>query len=163
MDDVCEIRPAARNPLVVLSSDIWNAIMKTRNFELLEIPIEANQPAGQVLLKPNGLTTKAIRGIETWSAVNIPISPTGKTVISAADLAKCYLKLDVGGVVQINLLPLVSLNRMAVNSGSYGAAIYGIQEFEDIQGVDWSKSYIIFGAVPAVGAFSIMLGIHYVG
>jgi hypothetical protein len=143
------------------SRNFWKN-MKTKNFELIELPIGVNQGVGRVMFSDiPQLRNTALRALETWNVSNVGKSPNGLAVITAENAANVYIGLFINGKDTIVRMPLVSLNRMYVNPSAYGAATAHLQEFEDLQGVDWSKSYVQFAAAPAATAFAIIIGVYY--
>jgi hypothetical protein len=143
-----------------IAKKFWK-IMKTRNFELIELPIQANQPAGRVMFPDipqlRGTTLQAVEG---YVVSHIGFSPTGLTVMSMASATNSYIGLFVNGKDQIVRMPYPQLIRLVTPTI---AAPYSneLQQFDNLLGVDWSKSFIQFSAAPQVGIFAVMLGVHY--
>jgi hypothetical protein len=75
-----------------------------------------------------------------------------------AEIPKIVLTLFVGGEERIHYIPLAMLNN---TSDGVTPFQWGEIEFEDLQLVDWTKSYFQFNAAAAGTPYVIPLGVTY--
>jgi hypothetical protein len=111
------------------------------------------------------LRDKLIDGLETFTVTDIPVSPNGKALVSAAVMQKSYLVLymadpdsqkDLGEYVK---MPLVSMHR--VENATPDPFIRVPPSFNKLY-VQWLKSYIIVPAgVGGGGDVSFLFTCYY--
>lgn len=135
-----------------------------KRFELVEMQVTAAVGKINFLDNPN-LRNQidqniVIRNITVYLPSVMANSPTGSGLATSpvSELQKAVLTLFVKGEQSIYRIPLLQFNRMA------GGDAYNIepQPFDDLQNVDWSKSYVEFATLPTIApAYSILLGVEY--
>lgn len=134
--------------------------------------IEIIQPANSTQTKLQFqdfpyLRGRQITGIESYSADDMSVSPTGKAPCTAAQMQKAYLTLYLDDQAQgaknvgewIQNIPLVSLHRTQTTT----ASPFVRQAFEMTnQIVYWEKCFFNFGSWSAVGTdVSFMLTVYF--
>lgn len=114
----------------------------------------------QPQLRNDGNKKVRILAIEAYPAEVIPVSPSGETVSNQAAFQNAVLTLSVGGTDNLLYIPLARLNIMHVETDTVPFTDQQF-EFQNLAGVDWSKSYVQFCAAPAATQFSYLFGVHY--
>lgn len=139
-------------------------MVRTSRYQLIEQQVLTNQGVGQRLYfndQPQ-LRTQAdqlviVKGIETFINTAISNAPTGRAVATFLDLQSTFLVLNIAGTETMQYIPLAALNRVNNAANSF---VYELFELKDQAQIDWTKSYLQFGAAVAAGR-SFLLGVYY--
>lgn len=113
-------------------------VQKNRRTEMVTVNVGTNNAAGFFNFGqlPNIRTATQIIRIEAYDVTQTPLTPDGKTVISANALKNSYLRLIArdGNSAEVRMIPLWDINQNTSNL-----------DVKDIncQGIDWEKSQII--------------------
>lgn len=145
--------------------------MRTKRYELVELQVPANTSGTKVQftdipqLRTQTNQTITIQAIETFSNQAVTTSPTGIAVATPTQIKSAFLVLNVQGEENIFRIPLPQLNRVIpdqITAANYVPSVDQLQQFEMLQMVDWTKSYVQFATAPNnVSAFSFLFGVHY--
>jgi hypothetical protein len=147
-------------------------IFKTRYFELVELIIPLNgvvQGARVAFTDQPQLRTQAdqkitIELLETFSNQVVPLSSTGNPVATPAQIKNAFLTLNIWGYEFLRLIPVPGFNRILPDTTA-GANFVPANQFmftlDDISRIDFTKSYVTFGATAAAAQFSYLFGFHY--
>jgi len=137
---------------------------KIKMFEIVELTINANQNGRFYFETQPQLRNQAdqiiiIRGIQLYYVTAYANSQVTNTVpgVAATEVIKATLTLYVNGEESIKNIPLPQLNNINTNPFQQE-----IQNFADLQNVDWAKSYVQFAAAAAGSPYIIPFGITYV-
>ena len=144
------------------------ALLTTR-FQMIEIPVGTvalgvgarlkvpDQP--QLRTQTNQIIV--LQQLQTWDGVVIPNTPSGATNATVAAYSVSYLVLNVFGIETNLYIPLTAMN---ITSSTDTAVQRGYSNtpfrFNNITKVDWSKSFIQFGAVVQPNQ-TFMIGVWY--
>lgn len=146
-------------------------MLQTTRFQLVEIIVPA-AGAGtlgrikiedQPQLRTQSDQTVVIQAIQTYDIITQPLSPTGRPLPTVAQLAGCYLVLNIFGYENLQYIPMNQLNNIASTDTSvqrfFCERLFRINEqFR----VDWTKSYILTtAAISSPANLSFVLGVHY--
>ena len=141
----------------------------TKRFQFVEINVALNQTAGSKLfikdqpqLRTQTDQLVIIEAIETYDIAALAVSPAGVPMPSTAQLANVVLNLNINGYDNIQYVPLTVLNAQA-SADTAVQRIWnnqGKMQFDSLWGVDWTKSYLQFGALQNAG-ISFGLGVYY--
>lgn len=143
--------------------------MRTKRYELVELIVPANTTSRAMFkdlpnLRTQGNNKVQVQAIQAFCIKQVSVSPSGVAMCAIADFMKAYLVLNVAGEEKVFQMPLAQLNTVrpdAVTAAEYVPSVSDLQMFENLEGVDWTKSYVQFGSAPAATAFSILFGVHY--
>lgn len=139
----------------------------TKRYQLIELQVPAAgigaggrlyfQDQPQLRTQINQLVH--IKAIDTFTNDSVTLSPSGIAVAPLAALKNAFLVLNVSGTEELQYIPLVSLNRNAVVSGTVP---FVVDQFmlENVFNIDWTKSYLQFGAAQT-GPISFLFGVNY--
>lgn len=141
----------------------------TKRFQFVEINVALNQAAGSKLfikdqpqLRTQTDQLVIIESVETYDNVTLAFSPAGVAMPTTAQLSNVVLNLNINGYDNIQYVPLNVLNAQA-SSATGVQRIWnqrGKMEFDNLWGIDWTKSYLQFGALQTAG-ISFGLGVYY--
>lgn len=102
-----------------------------------------------------------IQAIRSYDDEVLPNTPTGATTATVAAVASAFLVLNVFGFDTNLFIPLIDLVSTASTDTSVQRAYNNTWfRFNNITKVDWSKSYLQFGAAVTANQ-SFLLGVHY--
>jgi hypothetical protein len=139
-----------------------------KRYELIELVIPAGSTGTRFpypdipQLRDDTTQDIIIRGLETFTIENMPLSANGNVVATTAQLLNCFLVLYVENEESVHLVPLIKLQNIfqALATGT-SQQTFEIVQVEDLK-VDWNKSYIQMAVPPGNDAnFSIMVGVEY--
>ena len=141
----------------------------TKRFQAVEINVANNVVAGsKIFIKDQPqLRTQTdqlviIEAIETYDIDALALSPAGVTMPTTAQLANVVLTLNVAGYENLQYIPLTKL----LTQGSSDTSVQRLWNvegkfcFDNLWQVDWTKSYLQFGAAQNAG-ISFVLGVYY--
>ena len=141
----------------------------TKRYQFVEVNIPAAVAAGgKVFIKDQPqLRTQTdqlviIESMETYDVAALAVSPSGVAMPSTANLANTILVLNIAGYDNMQYIPLSVMNPLA-SSDTAVQRIWNVQGkflFDQLWQVDWTKSYLQFGALQA-GGISFGLGVYY--
>lgn len=139
-------------------------MVRTSRYQLIEQQVLTNQGVGQRLYfndQPQ-LRTQAdqlviVKGIETFIDTAISNGPGGNPVATLNDLQSTFLVLNIAGTEAMQYIPLAALNRVQNAADSFVRDLF---ELRDVARIDWTKSYLQFGAAVAAGR-SFLIGVYY--
>lgn len=148
---------------------MYPAYDSTERYEMVETQIPANSTAtrfnfnDQPQLRTDQTQDVLIQGLETYTVVDVTLSPNNVAVMTAALMKQTYLVLYVNGEESIYRVPLVSLHTMNNLADPFNNAETMAPAMDNLL-VDWTKSYW-FTPTPYTGGafatFSILLGVTY--
>lgn len=100
-----------------------------------------------------------IFSVAVSTIASVPLTPSGNTNASAAQMANAFLTLYVLGTEYVFKVPLVRFHNIFNN----GATIFSTYELFETQPmrVDWTKSFVGFGAAPAGTPYSYLFEFGY--
>lgn len=140
-----------------------------KRFQFVEINVALNAVAGSKLfikdqpqLRTQTDQLVIIEAIETYDVAALAVSPAGVPMPTTAQLANVVLNINIQGYDNIQYVPLTKMVAQA-SSDTAVQRIWsqsGRMEFDELWGVDWTKSYLQFGAPQAAG-ISFGLGVYY--
>ena len=141
----------------------------TKRYQFVEVNIPAAVAAGgKVFIKDQPqLRTQTdqlviIEAMETYDIAALAVSPAGVPMPSTANLANTILVLNIAGYDNMQYIPFTVMNALA-SSDTAVQRVWNTQGkflFDQLWQVDWTKSYLQFGAAQA-GGISFGLGIYY--
>lgn len=138
---------------------------KIKMFEIVELTIDANNPGRfyfetQPQLRNQSDQIIIIKGIQLYLVTAYAFSQVTNTVpgVTAAEAIKATLTLYVNGQEDVKNIPLPQLNNINDLASPFQQEI---QNFADLQNVDWSKSYVQFSAAAAGSPYVIPFGVTY--
>ena len=141
----------------------------TKRYQFVEVNIPGTVSAGgKVFIKDQPqLRTQTdqlviIEAMETYDIAALAVSPAGVPMPSTANLANTILVLNIAGYDNMQYIPLNVMNALA-SADTAVQRIWNTQGkflFDQLWQVDWTKSYLQFGAAQA-GGISFGLGIYY--
>lgn len=79
--------------------------------------------------------------------------------LPATELPKGVLVLYTNDILGVKMIPLAQLVHIDDGTNPFQQEIEG---FDDLQGVDWDKSYVQFSSAPANTPYIIPFGVKYV-
>jgi hypothetical protein len=134
-------------------------MVKVEKFEFVEIYV------------PNGATATrwsfpdlpklryaALLGLETYTANNITVCPSGRPILGIAQLQKAFLTLYADERQDIYRIPFLQMNRTQASTDPF---VRAQMQFKG-QKITWDKCFIEFGSAPTVAAdSSLAFGIYY--
>lgn len=137
-----------------------------KRFQIIELQIPAAVPGtlnrfnigDQPQLRSTVNQVVTVHSLIALDVNSITVSPAGVAVVPVADFKNAYLVLNIDGREDFLHLPLQQLNNAYVTGGDAVQAIY---DFDDLSGVDWSKSYILNSAAVTQTAHSYIIGVWY--
>lgn len=105
-----------------------------------------------------------IKAVEFFDVNACSVSPSGGAVATDAQMKNAFLVLNIKGTEQLQYIPLVALKRVNTTfdlvGGNLASFVMELFELADQFEIDWTKSYIQFGAaVPA--AVNFLFGVYY--
>ena len=144
-----------------MQREILSTLFPIVKHEILEVIVEAGTSKTRFQLPDaQNLRNVKLRNVEVYSSTNMAITPTGRAVVSPADLKRSYLTLQgYNGREFLHEEPLPSLHYLfdADNNTEL------LQKEFTNQRVNFPKSYIeFFYAVAPVTTFSFLISIYYV-
>lgn len=137
---------------------------KITRYEQIELRILTGAPTKVMFPDTANLRNQAdqkitIKFIEVITAAVLAVTPNGSPNAALAELQKAVLVLYVTGKESIYRIPLLKLNRVHDYVSPYQPEG---QDLDDLQAVDWSKSYVQFSSAPnAAVPYTILFGVSY--
>ncbi len=135
-------------------------------YQSVELIVPANTTGNQVNfpdvpeLRSDSDKDALIFSIAISTVDSVPLTPSGNTVASGAQVANGFLTLYVLGTEEIFKVPLVRFNFTKGNAAGYFST-WELFETRPLR-VDWTKSFVSFGMPPAnVSAFSYLFEFGY--
>jgi hypothetical protein len=130
-------------------------------FQSIEIPINAGagtqvKIGDQPQLRIQKDQRIYVQGIEVYTDVVAPLTPSGATNAPVAELQKASFCFYIKGEERIFRLPLLALVAINDLTNPYR---FELPEFADVE-IEWAKSYIQFATAP-VPPYSIFIGVQY--
>lgn len=138
----------------------------TQRSELLEIQIPANSTAtrfnipDQPQLRTDSTQDVVVQAIESYTIVDLALSPNNVPVVSSANFKQTYLVLYVDGEESIFRMPLTDFHVLSNGTDAFRYKMLIL----DNRRVDWTKSYFLTPAAYGGGVFatfSFLLNVHY--
>ena len=96
----------------------------------------------------SSLLNKKIIAIDVFSVAQVSVGPAGETIISAADLIKCFFSFKRENDIKIDKIPAVALNPI-LN--------YGIKLDFSSQPFQWNQSFCTVGANVATCSIPVIV------
>lgn len=121
-------------------------------YQSVELIIPANTSGSQVNfpdvpeLRSDSDKDALIFSIAITNVLAVPLTPSGNTTASEAQIANGFLTLYVLGTEYIFKTPLRRFDNV-FNSGATVFSVYELFETRPLR-VDWTKSFVSFGAPP---------------
>jgi hypothetical protein len=143
------------------------AITATKRYELVELTIPAGVAAGSRVafntipqLRNQANQTITIQDIAVYPDTSYGHSQVTPTVVGfpVAEIPKGVLVLYVNGEESIKMIPLAELIHINDAANPFQQNWY---PFNDLENVDWDKSYVQFNAAAAGNPYIIPFGIRY--
>lgn len=140
-----------------------------KRFQFVEVQVEQAYSAGgklwikdQPQLRTQTDQLVIIEAMETYDITTLAVSPALRTMPTTAQLANVVLVLNIMGYENLQYIPMNKLNSISSSDTSVQRLwnVDGKFEFDQLWGVDWTKSYLQFGASQAAG-ISFGLGVYY--
>lgn len=104
-----------------------------------------------------------LQSIQSFDVVAVPLTPTGATVPSVAQLSAAFLVLNIYGYENLQYIPLNLLNNIQSSDTSVQRFFTNrLFELNQQFRVDWTKSFILTTAAIGAGSgVSFLLGVNY--
>lgn len=135
-------------------------------YQSVELIVPANTTGSQVNfpdvpeLRSDSDKDALIFSVALTNILEVPLTPSGNTTASAAQVANGFLTLYVLGTEYVFKVPLIRFHNI-FNSGATVFSVYELFEVRPMR-VDWTKSFVSFGAPPANPAqFSYLFEFGY--
>lgn len=143
--------------------------MRAKNYQLVESvkPADMTSQGDRLYFvdqpQLRTLNNRAIQvtSISAFTADSIPNAPSGNPVCPLAEFVKAFLVINVDSQDKFLYIPLVELNPVVPDQDNYSPAVREFFQLVTTTLIDWTKSYIQFGAAPAAGVYSFIFGVRY--
>lgn len=138
-------------------------VEKIKRYEQIELQIPTGAPTKVMFPDLPNLRNQTdqkiiIKFLEVITATVMPTTPNGATNAPIAELKKAVIVLYNSGEESIYRVPLLKFNRINDFANPYQQQW---ESFDDLQDVDWAKSYLLFASAPANTPYSVLLGVSY--
>lgn len=138
--------------------------INARRYQLIELQIVTALAANQQLYfqdqpqlrsQPDQLVI--VDAIEIYNRSAVANAPSLRQNVQAADLANCFLTLNIKGTDEMKTIPLSRLQPIQTSAGTF------MQEpllLDQIANIDWTKSYVTATSTVAANQ-SFLFGVFY--
>lgn len=138
-----------------------------KRLEIIELLVPANSQGRVTFQTVPQLRNQSdqriiIQRIEVFTIGIYANSQSNNTLpgLPLADVPKAALVLHVNGVESIRMIPIARLMPVALNAaGNYD--VFQSIEFEDLENVDFSKSYVQFSSASDAADYVIPFSVSY--
>jgi hypothetical protein len=136
---------------------------KIKRYEQVELQIPTGAPTKVMFPDLPNLRNQTdqkiiVKFLEVITATVMPTTPNGATNAPIAELKKAVVVLYNSGEESIYRVPLLKFNRINDFANPFQPVW---ENLDDLQDVDWAKSYLLFSSAPANTPYSVLLGVSY--
>lgn len=146
---------------------MYGDTVKTKRYQLVELQVVTALAAGnqlffqdqpQLRTQPNQLVV--IDSIEAYNRETVAVTPGGVQTTTAAQMANCFLVLNIAGTDEIKYIPLTRLSPIQFAGNATTPSVTLPLMLDELIKIDWTKSYVLAqGVVPA--GVSFQFGVFY--
>ena len=149
---------------------MYGDTIKAKRYQLIELAVvNALAPGNQLFFQdqpqlrtqPNQLVI--VDAIECYNRETVAVTPGGVQTTTAAQLANCFLVLNIAGTDELKYIPLPRLSPIQFAGNATTPSVTLPLMMDDVTKIDWTKSYVLAqGVVPAGLAFQFGIFYRYV-